>query len=152
MRSITKVVGILLVVSFFLTGCAASSIMDFVSEEELSQIEGSRIFNSNYDDTWAAVIRTAALNGVVIINQDKDSGLVTTDWIVEQVPMGLFQAGQRYRGNFIIEENGPQETIVTITPRFETSIGDDSDWLEVIRPKRHLELENTVFSAIQDNL
>ena len=44
-------------------------------------IENSFAIEGNYDSVWSAVIETFAELQIPIDNMEKDSGLITTDWI-----------------------------------------------------------------------
>jgi len=60
-------------VCLFFVGCA--------SGPALRTVVNSFTINGDYDSIWSAVIETFAELQIPIDNMEKDSGLITTDWI-----------------------------------------------------------------------
>lgn len=66
-------ISILCVLLLFIIGCAKPPAP--------RTIENSFTVNSDYDSAWSALVETFAELQLPIDNMEKDSGLITTDWI-----------------------------------------------------------------------
>ena len=51
-------------------------------------------FDAGYDDVWAAIIDTFGMMQLPIDNVEKDSGLITTDWLSFEVDDGYADCGK----------------------------------------------------------
>jgi len=63
----------LVMISLFAIGCATAPAP--------RTIENSFFIESDYDSVWSALIETFAELQLPIDNMEKDSGLITTDWV-----------------------------------------------------------------------
>jgi hypothetical protein len=64
---------ILGLICFFIYSCAVAPAP--------RQIKNTFFIEKSFDDVWTAVIETFAEMTLPIMNMEKDSGLITTDWI-----------------------------------------------------------------------
>lgn len=65
----------------FILGLICLFFFACASAPKARMIENSFSIESDYDSTWSAVIETFAELQLPIDNMEKDSGLITTDWI-----------------------------------------------------------------------
>lgn len=133
-------------------GCAIAEMTDVATEEDLSKIEKSRIFPKDFDTVWAATIKALATRGVSIQSQDKTSGNISTDWVLEKEAIGIFTTGFRRKAQFLLEKKSPSTTEVTVTPSFEIRVSQQANWRQAVRPKRHRDLETKIYDEIQKYL
>lgn len=133
-------------------GCAIGEILDVATEEDLRKIEKSRVFPKDFDTVWAATIKALATHGVSIQSQDKTSGNISTDWVLEKEAIGIFTTGSRRKAQFLLEKKSPSATEVTVTPSFEIRVSQEANWRRAVRPKRHAGLETKILDEIQKNL
>jgi len=133
-------------------GCAVGEIFDVPTKEELSQVEKSRIYPKNYDAVWAATIKSLATHGVSIQSQDKASGNISTDWVVEKEAIGVFTTGSRAKATILLEKQSPASTLVTVIPSFEIRVADEAHWQPTQRKRKHLDVERRFLDDIQNNL
>ena len=133
-------------------GCAIGEITDVATDEDLSKIEKSRIFPKSFDTVWAATIKSLATHGVSIQSQDKTSGNISTDWVLEKEAIGIFTTGSRRKAQFLLEKKSPSTTEVTVTPSFEIRVSQQAHWRQALRPKRYRDHETKVYDKIQKNL
>jgi len=144
----------LLIVSMviLLEACAIAQITDVPSKDEASQIEKARVYQKSYDAVWAATIKSLATNGVPIQSQDKASGSISTDWMVEKEAIGIFTTGSRVRANILVEKQGETSTLVTVTPAFQIKVSDKANWSPTQRKRQHVNAEKRLLDAIQTHL
>jgi NlpB/DapX lipoprotein len=133
-------------------GCAIGEIMDVATEEDISKIEKSRVFPKDFDTVWAATIKSLATHGVSIQSQDKTSGNISTDWVLEKEAIEIFTTGSRYKAQFLLEKKSPSATQVTVIPTFEIRVAETANWSPATRPKKHRDAEKKILDEIQKSL
>lgn len=145
---------LLLWVAFVLLvqGCAIGQILDVATEDQLRQVEKSRIFSNSYDAVWAATTKSLVTHGVSIQSQDKSSGNISTDWILEKEAIGVFTTGSRFKVTILLEKKTSTSTQVTVIPTFEIRVAEEANWEPTSRKKSHLDVEKRLFDDIQNNL
>ena len=136
----------------FLPGCAVREILDVPTQAQLSQVEKSRVFPNNYDAVWAATTKSLVIFGVSIQSQDKSSGNISTDWILEKEAIGVFTTGSRFKASVLIEKKSSSSTLVTVIPIFEIRVSDKANWQPGGRKNNHKDVEKKLLDAIQSNL
>lgn len=132
-------------------GCAIAQIADTPSAEELAKVEKSRQFTGDHNLVWSATIKSLMAQGMSIQSQDKTSGSISTDWVLEKEAVGIFTTGSRFRMNILVEKSGAS-TQVTIMPAFEIRVADKANWQPTQRKRDHIGLETQFFDQIQKNM
>jgi hypothetical protein len=91
--------------------------------------------------------------GYSILNMDKSSGLISTDYFVVREPVMIIQ-GYRYKLNILLEKISASKTQVTITSVWE--IGFQQAESGLVRwqttQRRDVNLERNLFDSIQSLL
>lgn len=123
----------------FICGCATYTPIRELPKEEQEKIT-TRIYDYKYDTVFEAIVSVCFDSNFVIEKMDKESGLITTEWITEsaldaamrQAVLGIGQ--QRARWNFRIMEIDKQKTKVKayFFREFKTEFG----W-EKVEPTNH---------------
>ena len=146
--------------SIILLGCATGKVI-------IPEIQNDFKINAEYDDVWSAVIETLAEMSAPIKSIEKESGLVTTDFvnffsgynqsaeldrIAEKPNYGILASWSRgrYKFNVFVRAKDDGQTAVKITTHieaYENIINDD--WF-VCHSKGVI--ENELFESITSNL
>jgi hypothetical protein len=136
---------------FLIQGCALGQVMDVATPQDISQVEKSRVYPNSYDAVWAATIKSLSTGGVSIQSQEKSSGIISTGYVVAREASGPFVSGSRVKASILVEQLSPSSTQVTVTPTFESRMGD-ADWRRSQRRKNQLDTEKGLLDDIQNNL
>jgi len=145
---------------FFIT-IFISSLMGSATQSEargsapVVSAEPSRVFDGTYNAVWLAVIRTISQVGFAILNSDKASGSISTDYFLYSQPSQLFpRPGYRYRVNALVGQISDHRTQVIITTIWEMgwyqSQSNQVSWQPTSR--RDAQIETKIFNAIQSSL
>lgn len=121
----------MLVVAFAIAGCAASQQMTY------AQPQDTEVFNAPFDKVWGAIVATIAEQGAPVQSIEKDSGILTTQFvsfasgfgadkqigaIAQRPPAGGFlsvwNAG-RYTISIFASRSDSMSTRVKLTPHIE---------------------------------
>lgn len=129
-----------------LTGCSLKTV-----RKEDSRIEHSRTFEREYDTVWSATIKTILANGYTMLSQDKNSGSISTDYLIMREAIAL-RAGYRYKVNVFVEKESNSKTKVTITPEFQVKNTDKAPWTLWSRHVNQINFEKDLFDEIQRGL
>jgi hypothetical protein len=120
---------------------------------QVATIEQARVFNRNYNAVWQTIIKVMTSKGYSILNMDKSSGLISTDYFVVREPVMIIQ-GYRYKLNILLEKISASKTQVTITSVWE--IGFQQAESGLVRwqttQRRDVNLERNLFDSIQSLL
>jgi len=143
-----------LIISFALGlfGCSISQIIP-ATQQELAQIEKSRIFNKDFALVWASVVKTISEKGYTTLSQDKSSGSISTDFKVTKEAF-MMSAGRRHKLNVFVEKKSDSQTQVTITPVFQVRHTDKAEWAQIHggRTAETIHVEREFLDAVQKNM
>jgi len=105
---------------FFCVGLVCLALVGCASGPIARQIQNSFPMNKDFDIAWQAVIETFAEMNLPIMNMEKVSGLITTDWIKQDDPqasdcgkMGVlsYGVGRRVKFNVFVKKVGDTSEI-----------------------------------------
>jgi len=126
----------------FLILAAAMLIGGCASAPKAHEFEKSFPYARTYDDVWAAVIETFAELNLPIANVEKDSGIITTDWLDMEGSDAFYDCGghgiftvESTQGKFNVFVKRNAETtgasvLVNTSFRQLRSFGSDQSWTQ----------------------
>ena len=116
--------------AFALAGAAACTIPILGSDDDEETRRETVLEDVSYDDAWSAILRTFADLDLPIESVEKESGLVTTDWILLDDPEDSIDCDEGYRNAeirlnvFLRETDAGQEMTLVTSARAESVEGD----------------------------
>ena len=125
--------------------------MDVATPDDLAQIEKSRTYPQSYDAVWAAVVKTLATQGVSIQSQNKASGNISTDWILEREAIEIFTTGSRFKATIHVEKQSESSRVLQ-HPQLSRSESPIRRIGNRQIGERTNDLEKRFFNDIQNNL
>ncbi|MBU4184901.1 MAG: hypothetical protein KKI12_06210 [Proteobacteria bacterium] len=140
---------LIIVLSISVFGCSVAEL-NIATQKDYANLEKSKTFDNSYNSVWAAVAKSLSVKGYTIVSQNKDSGSISTDFLVTKEAIFL-SAGRRHKVNIFVEKVSASKTKVTLTPVFEVKAADEAPW-RPSRPRDTLGYEKILFSDIQSNI
>jgi hypothetical protein len=139
------------VVSLFLLCFAVSG--SFAADA----VPDSMVFKADLAATWKAVVLLFSDKGWIVTQQDKDIGLIGTDWHLLQATT-MFTKGWRARGNILLKKIDDNST--ELTPKFvfefkypAPSPSQELAWLTASEDNKYTpELKTKLYEGVQAQL
>lgn len=102
--------------NFYLTIALALLISGCATTQSIPSGERTKIFKSNYSQTFKAVIQTLSNNGYSISTADRKDGIINTDFSNASSLQAFFTGDRRTKINVILnKENNGTEVKLTIS-------------------------------------
>jgi len=116
-------------------------------------VGSSKVYNKQFNSVWKATIVALSESGASITFQDKDSGIITTDWYLIKAPMFPLSKGWKYKANITIKKISNDSAEVFPKLSFQETVSKDSPWHPVSEDNKYNpKLKKDIFEAIQKNL
>lgn len=98
----------LILIAFVISSCATT--------QNISTDVRTETFNSDYNNTFKAVVQTLSNDGYAISNADSDTGIINTDYSNASTLEALFTGDRRTKVNAILsEQNSGTQVRLTIS-------------------------------------
>lgn len=139
-----------IVCMLFFSGCASSVYtLDEASQKGITW----EVFDHPYDDVFTACVNQIQSGRAVIENVDRDSGIITTDWLQDDSAVRQFLVGgQRSRLSLNVIRLNEDQTRVNVR-MFWQSQGSFGSWQEnAITPAMAEESITPFFESIRNRL
>ncbi len=134
-----------------LSYACASSDYRMVTEQGEQKIEKTKTYNKDFVTVWSAVLKTITLKGYAVVNQDKDTGIISTEFL-ETRGASLYKFGYRHKLNILVEKQSNSTTQVTIKPTFQIKLNYKAQWKLGRRRPHQVDIEKNIFAEIKKHL
>lgn len=90
----------------------------------LAQDNGNfRIYSRDYSVVWKALLQSVTEGGDSIVNQDKESGTLSTEWFTLQESVSVFSRGWKVKENILVERES-KGVRVTLNLLYQNKVGN----------------------------
>ncbi len=123
------------------TGCAGAHL------QQPTFAPSERSYQLNYDAAWEQVAGYITSSGLGIREQDRQLGLIVTDYVYERNALGMISARYRnyYRIRIAPEGNGSRVVLSVIS---EDDPETNGQWRDITAPEKAAALSDTLWEVL----